>query len=382
MVRKNIKKRYKQKMPGKKAIRFNTCLEINSSYYFGSGILKGLPSKLSEYDFDKLFLITNTTVYRLYGEVLFDILKSRFNCDLIILPSEETDKNIDTLNTLCKEVIKNGASKDSVLLALGGGVIGNIVGLASALVYRGIRFVEIPTTALSQTDSALSNKQAVNSPFGKNHLGVYHAPIFIWSDVKLLLSERPRYIKSGLVESIKNGLISDDEFLNYLENKLNGRGVYSENDLQELILMSIQSKINILKRDPSEKKEGVILEYGHTFGHAIEKLSQGLLTHGEGVAIGMCIAAEVSHRMGYLDREGLQLHYYLLQKRMKMSLKLPHNIRIEEIIKMMESDNKKSAKGVKYVLLEKVGKILNPGGDYMVFVDNKIIRDTLERFAA
>lgn len=380
MSKKNFKKTSPQITLNTGLIELNTQLQINSPYYFGCDILDRLTIKLSEYSFDKLFLITDPTVYNLYGKQLHSQLKSSFHCDLSVIPEGEVQKNINTLNRLCEEIIRKSVSRDSILLSLGGGVVGNITGLAAALIYRGVRFVEIPTTTIAQIDSALSNKQAINSPMGKNHFGVYHAPIFIWSDVKLLLSEAPKRIKSGLVESVKNGLISDPQFLNYLEKKLSNEAMYSGDDLKELILKSIQSKIEILKRDPSEKKYGIILEYGHTFGHAIEKLSHGRLAHGEVVAIGMTIAAEISYRLGYLKHNGLQQHYYFLNQKMMLDLKIPNNIKVEEMIKVIKSDNKITSKGVKYILLEDIGKVLNPDGDYMVSADSKIVRDVLEEF--
>lgn len=362
-------------------IKLNTELEINSPYYLGSGILERLVDKLTEYNFDKLFLINDPRVYDLYGKDLFKHLKSNYCCDSIVLREGEIHKNMHSLNSLCEDLIKKEVSKDSILIALGGGVIGNIVGLAAALIYRGIRFIEVPTTMLAQTDSVLSNKQAVNGSRGKNLFGVYYAPIFIWGDVRLLISEGPRHIKSGLVESVKNGLISNLRFLDYLEHKLDGKEArYSEEDLMELVHRSILSKIEIIKEDPTEKKRGIILEYGHTFGHAIEKLSHGKTTHGEGVAIGMAIAAELSQRLGFLKNGGVKKHYYFLAEKMGFDLSIPHDIKIEDILNVIKSDNKRTGKGVKYVILEEIGKVHNPDKDFMVKVEDNLVIDTLRNF--
>lgn len=361
-------------------LELNSELEINAPYYFGYDICDKLISKLNEYNFDKLFLITDSTVYNLYGKELQHQLESTFLCDLVLSAEGESYKNINTLSDLCEKLISKGVSKRSVLLAFGGGVIGNIVGLTAALIYRGIRFVEIPTTTLAQTDSVLSNKQAINGYSGKNHFGVYHAPIFIWSDVRFLLSESPRRIKSGLVESVKNGFISDRNFLDYLDKYLNKKAIFSAEMLKDLVYKSILSKIDIIRKDPSEKKYGIVLEYGHTFGHAIEKLSNGTMTHGAAIAIGMTIAAEISNRLGYLSRSGVEQHYHFLKRKMELSLKIPSCIKAKEIIEVIKSDNKKSSKEVRYVLLEEIGKILNPDGDYMVSIDSKIVRDVIQGF--
>jgi 3-dehydroquinate synthetase len=265
-------------------------------------------------------------------------------------------------------------------LAFGGGVIGNIVGLAAALLFRGIRFVEIPTTFLAQTDSTLSNKQAVNSTLGKNHFGVYYAPIFIWADTKLPHSEKPVNIRSGLVESVKNGLISDSHFLDYLERKLSNKGIFSQEDLHELIYKSILSKIQIIRKDPSEKKYGVILEYGHTIGHAIEKLSHGSLTHGEAVAIGMIIEGHLSYSLGYMKKDPLEQHYHMLCDKMGLNLKIPSHIETKDILEVIDCDNKKCLDGVNYVLLEDIGKVVNSNGNYMVHVDSESVMDVLKDY--
>jgi len=365
-----------------KIIRLNTGLRPAPPLYLGRGIMRELNAALEGYDPDRLFLITDPAVYKIYGKRLSRQLKRDYKCEPLLVPRGEMNKSMGTLTRLCESALSKGVSKSSILLAFGGGVVGNLTGLAAAMLYRGIRFAEIPTTLLAQTDSALSNKQAVNSSIGKNHLGAYHAPIFIWSDTDLLLSERPARIKSGLVESVKNGLISDPGFLRYLDEKLKPRAKYSAEDLAELVFNSIKSKASILKKDPTEKKFAVILEYGHTFGHAIEKLGRGAVSHGEAVAAGMVIAAEVSHALGHLSRGDLELHYRLLADRLGINFKIPKNIKTAKIMETMKSDNKKCSEGVKYVLLRRPGRVLNPDGDYMVCVDNRIVRGVINRFTS
>lgn len=369
-------------LPKGKIIKLNTGLRPSPPLYLGRGIMSQLNGALESYDPDKLFLVTDPAVYDIYGKRLLGRLKRGYKCEPLLVPRGEMNKNIDTLTRLCENALSKGVSKGSILLAFGGGVVGNLTGLAAAMLYRGIRFAEIPTTLLAQTDSALSNKQAVNSSIGKNHLGAYHAPIFIWSDTDLLLSEKPARIRSGLVESVKNGLISDPGFLRYLDKKLKPRARYSAEDLAELVFRSIKSKANILRKDPTEKRFAVILEYGHTFGHAIEKLGRGRMSHGEAVAAGMVIAAEVSHALGHLSRGDLELHYRLLRDRLAINFKIPKNIKAAKIVETMKSDNKRSSEGVKYVLLRKPGRVLNPDGDYMVHADGRVVRGVINRFAS
>jgi 3-dehydroquinate synthetase len=259
-------------------------------------------------------------------------------------------------------------------------VVGNIVGLAAAMIYRGIRFVEMPTTVMGQTDSTLSNKQAVNGRRGKNHFGVYYAPLFIWADRRFLLTEPAHTAKGGLVEAVKNGFISDARFLDYIGSALDGRWPVERERLDEVVPRIIDSKLAILERDPSEKKLGVILEYGHTFGHAIESLERGAVPHGEAVAIGMCLAAELSRALGLCSGELVARHYHVLRERVGVPVRMPVGITSEALMTRMASDNKKTSRGVRFVLLEDVARIHDPEGDYQTAVDPGLVRHIIDAF--
>lgn len=358
-------------------VELSTELKIKSPYFLGMGVVSQFVERIASYSFDKLFVITNPVVNGYYGREFLEAL-SGFNVQLIILPDGEIHKNMKNLNFLCEELIKRDVSKGSILIAFGGGVIGNIVGLAAALIYRGIRFVEVPTTFLAQTDSTLSNKQAVNGEKGKNLFGIYHAPIFVWTDVKYLLSEDPVRIQSGLVESVKNGLISDPAFLQYLDEKILRNAVYSSENLFELVYRSVVSKVGIIKRDPSEKGYGMVLEYGHTFGHALEKIKRGALTHGEAVAIGMVIAAQLSRKLGYLKDDDVAQHIYFLKEKLGLGVGIPEGVGVKDIITTMRTDNKKSSRGTKFVLLKRIGEVMNPDGDYMVSVPGDLVETAIQ----
>jgi 3-dehydroquinate synthase len=363
-------------------ISLDTHLIGGVPYFLGHGSLHAIRVKLEEFSFDKLFLITSPNVWRFHGEGLYNTLESFFPCELVMIPDEEANKNISTLNRLCEELIARRVSKDSILLSLGGGVIGNIVGLAAALVYRGVRFAEIPTTLIAQTDSCLSNKQGINGIRGKNHFGVYYAPIFIWSDCKVLLSESLRGRRSGLAESIKNGLISDPLFLLFLEDALKGGLALSEEAIQEVVFRSAISKIRILEQDPTEKHYGVILEYGHTIGHALERLCYGKIMHGEAIAVGMMAEARISRDLGMLSHDEVARHEYLLGDLLGMDLYVPPGLSVEAILETIEMDNKRSSRGIRYILLEQVGQVANPNGDYLMSVDRAVVAGALSEMLA
>jgi 3-dehydroquinate synthetase len=297
-----------------------------------------------------------------------------------LLPRGEACKTFDGLKTLCDQLVEKGVSKRSLLIAFGGGSVGNITGLAAGLIFRGIRFVEVPTTLSHQTDGILSNKQAVNGKYGKNHFGLYHAPVFAWVDTGYTVTETVKHRNSGIVEGVKNGLIDQTGFIPYLEANIKPDGEYSPLEIHDLAYKLIISKTEILKKDPTEKHYGMILEYGHTFAHAVEWLSGGRLTHGESVSIGMKIAAELSARLGYIDKQAVGLHYRLMDDLLAMTPDLPENIGPGDLIRTMYTDNKKIGGDVRYVLLEKIGQCQKGDGDYLIRVDKKIVEDVLGRF--
>jgi 3-dehydroquinate synthetase len=276
--------------------------------------------------------------------------------------------------------VELGVSKRSLLVAVGGGSVGNLTGLAAGLIFRGIRFIEVPTTLSHQTDGVLSNKQAVNGKYGKNHFGLYHAPVLAWVDARYTETETARYKNSGIVEGIKNAIIDQSDFIPYLKANISPHGTYSSRAIHDLVYKLIISKLAILKKDPTEKRYGIILEYGHTFAHAIEWLSDGCLTHGESVSIGMKIAAELSARLGYIDRPTVELHYRLIDDLLGMTPDLPDAIDPGTLIRTMCVDNKKTGRDVRYVLLEKIGQCQAGNGDYLIRVDKEIVQDVLDKF--
>jgi 3-dehydroquinate synthase len=359
-------------------IELSTGLEVSSPYYMGDSILQQLPEYLRRHDFDRSFLVTSQKLWGLFGgDVVATLREASIHCEPILIPESESNKSWETLEGLCERLVAAGATKDSLLLALGGGVIGNIVGLSAALLYRGVRFVEMPTTIMSQTDGTLSNKQAINGAAGKNQFGMYHAPLFIWSDCHYVRSEPLRQRLAGVVEGVKNVLISQP---NVAAAQAMLDLADDDNRLPDLILLLVQSKLPIIQRDPTERGYGIVLEYGHTFGHAIEWLSQGQLFHGEAVAIGMCAAAELSHALGHMSEDFL-LHHYRLLDRLGVPTALPAGIGAEAVYESMLRDNKRTKRGVTYILLSGCGEVIRSEEHYTLPVEPDIVLQTLRRVA-
>jgi 3-dehydroquinate synthetase len=356
-------------MTSPRITELSTCLEHPAPYYLGDGVVDLLGAYLRRHTFDRVVLVTTAPLMERFGDELVAAVRAYdLTLPVVLIPDGEIYKNWETLTSLCDRLVAIGVTRESVLLALGGGVVGNVVGLAAGLIFRGIRYVEVPTTLMAQTDGVLSNKQAVNGRLGKNHFGMYHAPLFVWADVAYVRREPPRQTRSAVVEGIKNGLVNDAAWLDRLEDQLRRGPEWTAAHLREFVLGLIESKLAILRIDPSEKREAVILEYGHTFGHAIEWICRGTLHHGEAVSIGMCAAAELSHALGLASREVVDLHYHLLGDVLGAPVRLPVGVDPQRIVRTMLSDNKRKGSGVSCLLLEVPGRLHNPGGDFLVEV--------------
>ncbi|NFD76175.1 3-dehydroquinate synthase [Clostridium botulinum] len=359
-------------------VKLETNLLESSPIYLGCNIWReSLLEKMMDLNTDKFFLITDDVVYNLFGKELLEYMNRKVSVKLIKLPSGEKHKNIKVFNDLMEDLFDNNVTKSSILISLGGGVVGNITGLAAALAFRGIRFFHIPTTFMSQTDSILSRKQGINSFYGKNMIGSYYTPLFNFIDTSFLTFDSERFIRGSFVETVKNGFIYDADFLNKLKSVIKNDFNINQEGIFNLVKMSIESKLPIMKADPTEKGLAMILEYGHTIGHAIEKLSYGKLSHGESVSIGMMVAARVSEKLGYLSKQDVKEHLDILSA-LKTPTKIPSNIKISDIINRIKLDNKKDMNGIRFVVLENIGKCINTDGSYMIKVPFNIINEAIE----
>jgi 3-dehydroquinate synthase len=362
--------------------QLQTCLAIPSPLFLGCGIEDQLPAALAGHDFDQLFLFSEPSVFCHFGESLQNRLQASFPCELLMVASGESCKTFASLEEILERLIDAGASKRSLLIAFGGGAVGNLVGMAAALLFRGVRYIEIPTTMTGQTDSVLSNKQAINGSSGKNLFGVYHAPAFIWVDTFYLKTEPLASRRSGIVEGIKNGFIASPSFLAYLEAVLEPSHNYSDEQRHRLVRSLIHSKLPILQQDPSEQHSAITLEYGHTFGHGLEFLLKGRMMHGEAVGIGMRIAARLAQRLGLIDADLVQQHDHLIVDKLGFHTAWPTGIEAGDLLQAMTSDNKKKGRDLRYVLLAEPGRCANPEGDWMMHVDPSVVREVLEAFIA
>ncbi len=253
----------------------------------------------------QVMIVSNVTVAPLYlshyQEALESLGKTVATC---ILPDGEKYKDIQHLNLIFDALLEAGFNRDCTVLALGGGVIGDMAGFASACFQRGVYFVQVPTTLLSQVDSSVGGKTGINHPLGKNMLGAFQQPQVVLADMAQLNTLPERELSAGLAEVIKYALLGDEDFLVWLEENMDGLVARDADLLAEVVYRSCAHKARIVANDEKEQGERALLNLGHTFGHAIESyLGYGTWLHGEAVATGMVMAADLSQRLGWISNE-------------------------------------------------------------------------------
>jgi 3-dehydroquinate synthase len=321
--------------------------------YIGSGLLGrgGLLDKhLRERD---TLIVTNSTVGPLYAALCQGGLgKSRV--ELLELPDGEEHKQLDTTALILDALVEGRFSRDAVVLALGGGVVGDIAGFAAAIYQRGVDFVQVPTTLLAQVDSAVGGKTGVNHPGGKNLIGAFHQPICVVADSDTLKTLPDRELSAGLAEVVKYGLIADAEFFAWLERNADALLARDTTALHHVIRRSCELKAEVVAGDEREQGRRAILNLGHTFGHAIENsLGYGEWLHGEAVGAGMAMAARFSQRLGWLPQADVERTVELLAR-----LRLPVNpprLPADAFLAAMAMDKKVLAGQIRLVLLPSLG---------------------------
>ena len=266
--------------------------------YIGEGLLSQIKLIEPHLKQKHVAVVTNTTVAPLYLDPLLNLLKQKnIRAFPIILPDGEAYKNQETLNLIYDTLLKEKCERNVTLIALGGGVIGDMTGYAAATYLRGVPFIQIPTTLLSQVDSSVGGKTGINHPMGKNMIDAFYQPQCVIADIDTLKTLPQREFSAGMAEVIKYGLIRDEAFFDWLEKNIEGLMKLNPSLLIEAILRSCQNKADVVEMDEHESGVRATLNLGHTFGHAIENaMGYGVWLHGEAVATGMVMAAYLSDR--------------------------------------------------------------------------------------
>ena len=325
-------------------------------------------------------IVTNTTVAPLYAHKLQAALASQYaHVHTVVLPDGEAHKDWQTLNLIFDALLANGCDRKTVLFALGGGVVGDMTGFAAASYMRGVPFVQVPTTLLSQVDSSVGGKTAINHPLGKNMIGAFYQPQLVVCDLASLDTLPAREVSAGLAEIIKYGPIADMAFFEWLEHNIDALRQLDRAALQHAVKRSVEIKAWVVGQDEKEAGLRAILNFGHTFGHAIEAgMGYGNWLHGEGVGAGMVMAAHLSQRLGLVDTDFVQRLTALIERAglPTRGAVLDPQDNAGAYLEHMRVDKKAEAGAIRFVLID------GPGQATMRSASDDVVREVIDTCCA
>ena len=344
----------------------------------GCGLIENVTTYVGLPSASAALLVTNITVAPLYAAALRSALKDRFaQVHLVELPDGEEHKNWQTLNLIFDALLQNGCDRKTVLFALGGGVVGDMTGFAAACYMRGVPFVQVPTTLLAQVDSSVGGKTAINHPLGKNMIGAFYQPLLVVCDLSTLDTLPQRELSAGLAEVIKYGPIADMAFLEWLETSMDALLARDKDALAHAVRRSCEIKAWVVGQDEREAGLRAILNFGHTFGHAIEAgMGYGTWLHGEGVGVGMLMAAELSLRLGLVDA-GFVDRLRTLVQRAGLPLRAPvldAEDNAGRYLALMRVDKKAEAGEIRFVVID------GPGRAAVRAAPDALVREVIDAF--
>ncbi len=339
----------------------------------GRRLIRNIGLRLKEFRPSRVAIVSNKTVFPLYRDIILGSMdESGIVPEIFLIPDGEEYKDSLWASHLHGELLKARFDRDSLLIAFGGGVVGDITGFVASTYMRGIKYVQVPTTLLAQVDSSVGGKTGVNHPLGKNMIGTFYQPVFVAIDIDTLNTLPAREFGAGMAEIIKYGIISDSNLFDSLEKDKKdilsgGKG------LLKAIRRSCEIKAGIVSEDEREAGLRAVLNFGHTIGHAIETATDyRRFLHGEAIAIGMCTAAELAVKQGMLDKEAVSRIRGLIGS-YELPVKIPGDIPAEAMIDAMEIDKKVKSGRLRFILPESIGSVR-----IVEDIDRGIIREVLE----
>jgi len=325
--------------------------------YIGTDLLNNAELISQHIPGKQVLVVTNETIAPLYLDKTLGAL-SEFECEHIILPDGEQYKTLEICNRIFDILLQKHFNRTCTLVALGGGVIGDTTGFAAACYQRGVNFIQIPTTLLSQVDSSVGGKTGVNHPLGKNMIGAFYQPRCVIADTLTLNTLDDRQLSAGIAEVIKYGLIRDPDFFHWMEDNINKLLSRDLDALAYAIDVSCQNKAEVVAADEREGGQRALLNLGHTFGHAIETgTGYGTWLHGEAIATGMVMAAELSFQLGWISQSELDRTRHLISSS-HLPVEAPVEVSTEQFIELMSVDKKVLAGKLRFVLMNAIGKTL------------------------
>jgi 3-dehydroquinate synthase len=328
---------------------YNICID--------SGILSQTGLILRELGLnDKAVIITNPTVEKLHSASLKQSLASKgFRTTTLFVPDGEEYKSLESAGKLYHQLTESGAERTTPLLALGGGVIGDLAGFVAATYMRGVPLVQLPTTLLAQVDSSIGGKVAVNHGQLKNNIGAFHQPKTVISDTATLKTLPDTEMANGISEVIKYAVIKDKEFFTYLEKNLDLIKSLDDNALETIIAKSVQIKAEVVENDEKDMGLRNTLNFGHTIGHAIETVSDFEIAHGQAVAIGMIATVKIAAKLGIIDPK-IIIRLEKLLKRAGLMTRLPR-LEVKQIMQAMQYDKKVQSGKIRFILPRAIGEV-------------------------
>lgn len=336
-------------------IKPKTKLKTSHEVFIGENIIKELPKFLKEKNLgNKFAIIADKKVAKLFGEELIKLLnKERIQCELFTFTAGEKSKSLQTIEALAEKMLAKGFDRRDAILALGGGVTGDLAGFLASIYMRGIPYIQIPTSLLAMVDSAIGGKTGVDLNTGKNLLGTTTQPSAIFIEINYLKALPKTQIVNGLAEIIKYGVILDKNLFKYIEQNLGAILACKTEAMIKIIKQSIKIKASVIEKDEKEFGKRMVLNYGHTYGHALEKLSNYKLAHGFAISIGMIMINEIAQEKGILREKDAERIKSLLTKS-----GLPITSTLKPTIKDLLSDKKKIGNYINFIYPTKIGKAI------------------------
>ena len=324
----------------------------------GPGLRKRMGEFLKAiFEPSRVIVITHPSINSLYGEeVVASFIAQGWTTDIIEVPEGESSKSLNQAEKLYDHLLALNCDRKSILVALGGGVIGDLVGFVAATYQRGISFIQVPTTLLSMVDSSVGGKTAVNHPKGKNMIGAFYQPCLVVGDLETLRTLSQKEYRAGLAEVVKYGVITDANLFEFLETYYKEILNLDHKFLTHIVETSCAIKASVVEKDERESHYRMILNFGHTFGHAIESLTEySQFVHGEAVAIGMVLAAQLSHSIGKCS-EQVPMRLEALLKNLGLPVDMPV-LSSSDMIASLYHDKKTMDHKIKFILVNKIGSI-------------------------
>lgn len=356
--------------PKMKTIKVNF-KDGNYDIKIGSGFLKKI--NFRKFKASKFAIITDSNVKRLYGgKVKRFIQNQRLAVELFDFPAGEKSKNLKQAEKLGRELAGKEFDRNAMIIALGGGVTGDLAGFVASFYKRGIGYIQIPTTLVAQTDSSIGGKTGVDIPEGKNLFGCFHQPKAVFIDVNTLKTLPEKEIRNGLAEIIKYGMTQNVELFKELEKKFSKR---NEAFFLKIVEKSCEIKARIVEKDEKEKDLRKILNYGHTIGHAIETAKNYKISHGEAVGLGMVYEGRISNKLGLLDDKSLERQNQLIKN---IGLPINYKGKINKLVEIMKRDKKAKSGKLYFVLPTTIGNVKKEKRQVVFPVDEAIVIECLK----